>query len=40
MVAGSQVTVTVNYPYTINIPLIGLTVSSGTLTAVAKEELE
>jgi Flp pilus assembly protein TadG len=40
MVAGSQVTVTVNYPYTIDIPLIGLTVSSGTLTAVAKEELE
>ena len=40
MVAGSQVTVTVNYPYKIDIPLIGLTVSSGTLTAVAKEELE
>ena len=40
MVAGSLVTVTVNYPYKIDIPLIGLTVSSGTLTAVAKEELE
>jgi Flp pilus assembly protein TadG len=40
MVAGSQVTVTVNYPYKIDIPLIGLTVSSGTITAVAKEELE
>ena len=40
MVAGSQVTVTVNYPYTIDIPLIGLTVTSGTLKAVAKEELE
>jgi Flp pilus assembly protein TadG len=40
MTAGSLVTVTVNYPYTIDIPLIGLTVSSGTLTAVAKEELE
>jgi len=40
MVAGSQVTVTVNYPYTIDIPLLGLTLSSGTLTAVAKEELE
>ena len=40
MTAGSLVTVTVTYPYKIDIPLIGLTVSSGTLTAVAKEELE
>jgi Flp pilus assembly protein TadG len=40
MTAGSQVTVTVKYPYAISIPLIGLTLSSGTLTAVAKERLE
>ena len=40
MTAGNLVTVTVHYPYKIDIPLIGLTVSSGTLTAVAKEELE
>ena len=40
MTAGTLVTVTVKYPFTIDIPLIGLTVSSGTLTAVAKEELE
>jgi Flp pilus assembly protein TadG len=40
MVSGSLVTVTVKYPYTINIPLLGMTVSSGTLTAVAKERLE
>jgi Flp pilus assembly protein TadG len=37
---GSLVTVTVTYPYSINIPLFGLTVSSGNLTAVAKERLE
>ena len=37
---GSLVTVTVKYPYEINIPLLGMTVSSGTLTAVAKERLE
>jgi Flp pilus assembly protein TadG len=37
---GSVVTVTATYPYTINIPLLGMTVSSGTLTAVAKEKLE
>jgi Flp pilus assembly protein TadG len=40
MTAGSLVTVTVKYPYAISIPLIGLTLSSGTLTAVAKEKLE
>jgi Flp pilus assembly protein TadG len=40
MTAGSLVTVTVKYPYTISIPLLGMTVSSGTLTAVAKERLE
>jgi len=40
MVSGSLVTVTVKYPYSINIPLLGMTVSSGTLTAVAKERLE
>jgi Flp pilus assembly protein TadG len=40
MTSGSTVTVTVKYPYTISIPLLGMTVSSGTLTAVAKEQLE
>lgn len=40
MSAGSLVTVTVKYPYAISIPLLGMTVSSGTLTAVAKERLE
>ena len=40
MTAGTLVTVTVKYPFTIDIPLIGLTVKDGTLTAVAKEELE
>jgi Flp pilus assembly protein TadG len=40
MTAGSLVTVTVKYPYAITIPLLGMTVSSGTLTAVAKERLE
>lgn len=40
MTSGSLVTVTVKYPYSIDIPLIGMTVSSGTLTAVAKERLE
>lgn len=40
LTAGSLVTVTVTYPYKIDIPLLGLTVSSGNLTAVAKERLE
>ena len=40
MASGSLVTVTVKYPYSIDIPLLGMTVSSGTLTAVAKERLE
>jgi Flp pilus assembly protein TadG len=40
MTSGTLVTVTVKYPYTISIPLLGMTVSSGTLTAVAKERLE
>ena len=38
--AGSQVTVTATYPYEINIPLLGLSVMSGTMTATAKERLE
>jgi Flp pilus assembly protein TadG len=38
--AGSTVTVTATYPYTINIPLLGLTLVSGNLTATAKEDLE
>ena len=37
---GSTVTVTAIYPYSINIPLLGLTVMSGNLTATAKEDLE
>jgi Flp pilus assembly protein TadG len=40
MTSGSLVTVTVKYPYTIDIPLLGIPVSSGSLTAVAKERLE
>ena len=38
--AGSTVTVTATYPYSIDIPLLGLTVMSGNLTATAKEDLE
>ncbi len=38
--AGSTVTVTATYPYNISIPLLGLTVASGNLSATAKEELE
>jgi hypothetical protein len=34
------VTVTATYPYTIDIPLLGLTLVSGNLTATAKEDLE
>ena len=37
---GSTVTVTATYPYSINIPLLGLSVMSGNLTATAKEQLE
>ena len=37
---GSTVTVTATYPYTINIPLLGLTLVKGNLTATAKEQLE
>jgi Flp pilus assembly protein TadG len=40
LTAGSTVTVTATYPYSINIPLLGLTVVSGNLTATAKEQLE
>jgi Flp pilus assembly protein TadG len=36
---GSQVTVTANYPYSINLPIIG-TVMSGTLTSTTKERIE
>ena|ERR1041385_1120202 len=38
--AGSQITVRATYPYTINIPLLGMSLVSGTLTAEAKERLE
>ena len=37
---GSVVTVTATYPYSIDIPLLGVTVATGNLTAVAKEQLE
>ena len=37
---GSTVTVTATYPYNISIPLLGVTLASGNLTATAKEELE
>jgi Flp pilus assembly protein TadG len=37
---GSTVTVTATYPYSINIPLLGLTVVNGNLNATAKEQLE
>jgi Flp pilus assembly protein TadG len=38
--SGSVVTVTATYPYAIDIPLIGVTIASGSLTAIAKERLE
>jgi len=38
--SGSQITVTASYPYSIDIPLLGLNVVSGTLTAKAEEPLE
>jgi Flp pilus assembly protein TadG len=38
--AGSLVTVTATYPYSINIPLLGLSLMSGNLTATAQERLE
>ena len=37
---GSEITVTASYPYSIDIPLLGLKVTSGTITATAKERLE
>lgn len=37
---GSVITVTATYPYTINIPMIGIQITSGTITATAKERLE
>ena len=39
-VSGSQITVTATYPYALNIPLIGLSLMSGTITAKAEERLE
>ena len=38
MTPGTQVQVTVNYPYSIN--LFGIPITSGTLTSVMKEKLE
>ena len=37
---GSTVTVTATYPYNISIPLLGVSLASGNLTATAKEQLE
>ena len=37
---GSVITVTATYPYTINIPMLGVQITSGTITATAKERLE
>jgi len=37
---GSEITVTATYPYSIHIPLLGLEITSGTITATAKERLE
>src|SRR6266571_179937 len=37
---GSEITVTATYPYTISVPLLGLSITSGTITATAKERLE
>lgn len=37
---GSQVTVTASYPYRIDVPLLGLAIMAGSLTATAKERLE
>ena len=38
--AGSQITVTASYPYSIQIPLLGISIASGTLKAQAEERLE
>jgi Flp pilus assembly protein TadG len=38
--SGSLVTVTTTYPYSIDIPLLGIEVASGNITATAKETLE
>lgn len=38
--SGTQITVTATYPYTLDIPLIGLSLMSGTITAKAEERLE
>jgi Flp pilus assembly protein TadG len=38
--SGSQITVTASYPYTFDIPLLGLSVMSGTITTKAEERLQ
>jgi Flp pilus assembly protein TadG len=38
--SGSDVTVTVSYPYTISLPLIGLVVTDGFLTSSTTERVE
>jgi Flp pilus assembly protein TadG len=37
---GSVITVTASYPYSVDIPLLGLNIASGMITATAKERLE
>jgi len=37
---GSEITVTATYPYSINIPLLGMSVASGLITATAQERLQ
>jgi Flp pilus assembly protein TadG len=37
---GSQITVTASYPYRIDIPLLGMSVATGTITATAEERLQ
>jgi Flp pilus assembly protein TadG len=37
---GSEITVTATYPYSIDIPLLGMSVANGTITATAQERLE
>lgn len=38
--SGSQITVTASYPYVFDIPLLGLSLMSGTITTKAEERLE
>jgi Flp pilus assembly protein TadG len=37
---GSQITVVASYPYSIDIPFVGVTLASGTISATAEERLQ